>query len=61
MVDIRELENILMDLVEDELKAIEADHSLTNVKFNLHKFRILTLYTKWKRNILSEDDRNNYF
>jgi len=61
MIDVENLENLILDLLVEEMKIIDKDASSESVNFNLHKFRVLKFYCKWKRNILSDHDRDGYF
>ena len=50
-----------MDLIVEELQCMEKDrNAVDNCNFNLNKFRLVTFYTKWQRNMLNEADMD-YF
>ena len=44
-----------MDLIEDEID-YKKKNDTKSVKFNLHKFKALELYTKWMRKLISEEE-----
>ena len=50
-----------MDLIEDEIDKIEANSKGTDVNFNLHRLRAIYMYTKWKRDKITEEDRKDFF
>ena len=61
MIAIENLENLIMDLVIEELEIINKGSGVKDVNFNLHKFRVLGFYTKWKKGICDDEDREGYF
>ena len=61
IIDIDDLEQLILDLILEELE-YKKKHELTDnlsVNFNLHKFKALEMYTKWKRDLLTEEDLKN--
>ena len=57
MLHVSHLEDLIVDLIVEELEIIKKNSSKDSVNFNLHKSRILLYYTKWKRNLLDDEDR----
>ena len=45
-----------MDMIEEELDSLAKDRN-KEVNFNLHRFVEIQLYTKWKRNRMSNKER----
>lgn len=61
LMSVENLESFIMDLVEDEIDKIAENNKLTDVNFNLTRQRAIMLYTKWKRNKISDQDREDFF
>lgn len=64
MIAVENLENLILDLVCEEFEIIRKGSDKTGVKdvnFNLHRFRVLGFYAKWKRETLDEEDKQGYF
>ena len=55
MIDIRELEHLILDLIVEELEEINKNDTFS-INFNLHRYKALNLYTKWKRDMISEEE-----
>ena len=50
-----------MDMIVEEGDILSKDRNKQDCNFNLHKFFSIELYTKWKRNKLTEKDKVGYF
>ena len=55
------LEDLIMDLIVEEIEIMKKKKVSGGVNFNLSKFKGLLYYTKWKRNIISEKERQTFF
>ena len=60
LADIWELEEIILDLIEEELEE-KKNSDVTSINFNLHKNKALEFYTKWKRNLITEEEKQDFF
>ena len=49
-----------MDLIVEEFELIKKSSRKKSYNFDLHKFRILAYYTKWKRGVADEKDREGF-
>ena len=57
MIEVKDLEDLIMDLITEELEIIaKKGNKGQTINFELHKMRTLLYYTKWKRNLLDEAD-----
>ena len=59
MMDAENLYDVIMDLIVEELDIMKDGKK--DVNFNLSKNRLLLYYTKWKRDLLDEEDKEGYF
>ena len=60
-MDVNSLENLIMDLISEELEILTHKVNEQKAIFNLHMHRSVTMFTKWKRNLVNEEDRQGYF
>lgn len=60
MIDIRKLEHLILDLIVEELEEKNKNNTFS-INFNLHRFKALNLYTKWKRDMISEEEGQEFF
>ena len=66
-IETSQLEPLILDLIVEELEIMKkAENSriksdVTSVNFNLRDFKALEFYTKWKRNMISEEERLDFF
>ena len=51
---------MILDLIVEELEIINKSDDYS-VNFNLHKFKALLFYTKWKRDMITEEERQDFF
>ena len=58
IIDIDDLEQLILDLILEEIE-YKKKHDTLSVNFNLHKFKALEMYTKWKRDLITEEDFKN--
>ena len=58
LIDASKLEELIMDLVVSEL---ETKTSYAKVNFSLLRYKAVVLFTKWKRNIITDEDRKGFF
>ena len=50
-----------MDLIVEELEIHKKEQNLKGVNFSLRNFRAVEAFTKWKRNLITEEDREKFF
>ena len=50
-----------MDLISEELEILNNKTKEQKANFNLHMYRSVAMFTKWKRNLITEEDGQGYF
>ena len=50
-----------MDLVQEELALKAKDRNIHSINFNLSDFKAITLYTKWKRDLVTQEEQKEFF
>lgn len=58
LIDVDKLVELIMDLVVSEL---DSKTNYSKVKFSLLRYKAVVLFTKWKRNIITDEDRKGFF
>ena len=63
LINVENLEELILDLLVEELGIIEKQGEQDEtVNFGLHRYRLLQYYTRWKRNMITDEMRTKgYF
>lgn len=59
-MEVDSLENFIMDLIQDEIEMQNKGKEMKD-NFKLCAHKPVAMFTKWKRNLLTEDDKCGYF
>ena len=61
MMEAIKLEQLIMDLITKEIEICIKEKETYQTLFNLQGYRAITYFTKWKRDLIMEDEKLGFF
>ena len=55
-----QLQELILDLIQEEIETSRKSNDI-DINFNLRRLKTLDLFTQWQRNLISEEEKEDFF